>query len=354
MYTTPPKKLLILIILDILQKYSDENHRLSQKEIENILESEYSMKAERKSIKRNLMDLIEFGYNIEYSETVRSITNSKTGEKEDSLILSDFYLIRDFTDSELRLLIDSLIFSKHIPYKQCAELISKLEGLSCKYFSSKTKHIKAMPDRSSGNKQLFYTIEILDEAISNNLQVSFNYCEYGTDKKLHIRLNKEGKPREYIINPYQIAATNGRYYLICNYDKYDDVSNYRLDRIKNIRLLTTKAKPMKQVIGLEHGFRFPKHMAEHIYMSTGKSSEVLFSFEKHLINDVIDWFGNEIIFCEENSDTITAKITVNLMAMRKWALQYALYAKVLSPKSLAQEIQEDLKKSLKNYSDKFE
>lgn len=32
-----PKKLLILYILDILQKYTDEEHRLSQKEIQDIL-----------------------------------------------------------------------------------------------------------------------------------------------------------------------------------------------------------------------------------------------------------------------------------------------------------------------------
>lgn len=33
MYEKQPKKLLIVNILDILEKYSDENHRLSQKDI---------------------------------------------------------------------------------------------------------------------------------------------------------------------------------------------------------------------------------------------------------------------------------------------------------------------------------
>ena len=40
MYTKQPKKLLILNILDILQKYSDADHRLSQKDIGDILEKE--------------------------------------------------------------------------------------------------------------------------------------------------------------------------------------------------------------------------------------------------------------------------------------------------------------------------
>ena len=66
-----PKKLIIMNILDILKKYTDENHRLSQKEIAEILETEYEMKVDRKAVKRNLMNLIESGYEIEYSEAVR-------------------------------------------------------------------------------------------------------------------------------------------------------------------------------------------------------------------------------------------------------------------------------------------
>ena len=38
-----PKKLVTLYILDILQKYTDEEHRLSQKEIQDILKKEYEM-----------------------------------------------------------------------------------------------------------------------------------------------------------------------------------------------------------------------------------------------------------------------------------------------------------------------
>ena len=186
-----PKKLLIINILDILKKYTDEDHRLSQKEIAEILETEYDMKADRKAIKRNLMNLIEFGYEIEYSEALRMVKNSK-GELEESYILSDFYLVRDFTDAELRLLIDSLLFSKHIPYSQCKELIEKIEGLSNKYFRNKVKHIRNLPENMPQNKELFYTIEVLDEAIGKGRQVAFRYNDMGTDKKQHPRKNSEG------------------------------------------------------------------------------------------------------------------------------------------------------------------
>ena len=266
MYTVQPKRMLNINILDILKKYTDEEHRLSQKEIGQILENEYQMKADRKAIKRNLMNLIEFGYDIEYSESLRKTPNPKTGALEENSILSDFYLVRDFTDAELRLLIDGLLFSKHIPYSQCKALIEKIEGLSNNYFRSKVKHIINLPENMPENKELFLTIEMLDEAISKGRKVSFFYNYFGTDKKIHLRTDDDGKPREYLINPYQMVATNGRYYLVCNLDKYNNVANFRLDRIAGIRLLDTPVKPMKKVVGLEHGLNLPKHMAEHIYM----------------------------------------------------------------------------------------
>ena len=77
MYEKQPKKILILNILDILRKYTDEDHRLSQKEISDILRDKYDMKADRKAIRRNLLNLMDCGYDIEYSETIRNVPEIK-------------------------------------------------------------------------------------------------------------------------------------------------------------------------------------------------------------------------------------------------------------------------------------
>ena len=146
------KKLVSFYILDILQKNTDENHRLSQKEIEDILRREYGMTVDRKTIKASLMSLEEFGYELEYSESMRPMKNKCTGEIEETYILSNFYLRREFEDSELCLLIDSLLFSKHLPYRQCRELVGKLEKLSSKYFKSRIEHIVTMPQDRTNNQ----------------------------------------------------------------------------------------------------------------------------------------------------------------------------------------------------------
>ncbi len=349
MYTKQPKKLLILNILEILKQYTDEAHRLSQKEIADILKNEYMMPVERKAVKRNLSDLIEYGYPIEYRETVRMMPNKKTGVLEENHIYSDFYFARDFSEAELRLLIDSLLFSKHIPSSHCRQLVQKLENLSSRYFKAKTKHICTLPPNRLENKQLFYTVDILDEAIEKKKQVQFFYAAYAADKKLHPKLDGNGNPRVYTINPYQIVATNGRYYLICNNDAYDNLSNYRIDRITDIQLLDTPAKPKREVKGMENGLDLSKHMAEHIYMFAGKSVRAQFIAEKYIISDILDYFGDKVTFSNETDDKITVSVTVNEQDMRLWAMQYALQVRVTAPQALADAVRSDIRKAAERY-----
>ena len=334
MYTIPPKKMLILNILDILRKYSDENHYLSAKDIGDRLEREYSQKVDRKAVKRNLMNLIDFGYNIEYTETTRV---GKSGEEE--AIYSDWYLNRDFTDAELRLLIDSLLFSKHLPYNQCKELIGKLADLSNTYFKSKVQHIRTMPEKLPQNKALFYTIEILDEAITTGKRVQFHYISnFGTDKKPRLSRNKNGKLNLYEINPYQMAATNGRYYLIATHKYYSDVSNYRIDRIVDIAILDEPVTPVREIPALRNGFDLPKHMAENIYMFGSKSALVKFRAKKYIIKDILDWFSRDVKFESENDDEVDVRVRVNEDAMLYWSLQYGEHIEVLEPAGLRERI----------------
>lgn len=340
------KKTLIVNILEILRRYSDCDHRLSQAEIKEILKKDYGMEVDRKAIKRNLTDLIDCGYSIEYSEKERT---SRSGEKE--YIFTDWYLSREFTDAELRLIIDSLLFSKHIPQRHCKELIGKVSGLSSKYFAGRVKHVRSMPTELPQSPELFYTIEILDEAIDRQKQVIFEYCDYGTDKKLHPRCHRDGSARKYTVNPYQMAATGGRYYLIGNLDPYDNIAHYRVDRISGIVLTDTPSKPMQKVKGLENGLDLPEHMAENIYMFGGECGTVTLRLKKQLIGDVIDWFGMGVRFFDESEDEVTAAVRVSYDSMKFWALQYGEYARILSPEFLANTVADQARRIAEQYAD---
>lgn len=350
MYTKQPKKLIIMNILDILKKYTDENHRLSQKEIQDILEREYDMKVDRKAVKRNLMNLIEFGYYINYSESVR-IFKDKDGKEQENVILTDFHLKREFTDSELRLLIDSVLFSNYIPYKQDMELVKKLSGLSNIYFKSRVKHICRMPKDKAENKQLFYNVELLDEAIDKERKVRFHYLEYRSDKKLHKRCDKDGKVRDYIINPYQLVAKEGKYYLICNNDKYDSVGNYRVDRITDMEILDERVKPFNTLTGSDgRPLDLQEYMEKHIYMFAGENIRAEFRADKSMISDIIDVFGKDVRFSGETDTQITVTAYINKMAMEQFAKAYTPWVEVIKPVELRQKMIENLSAGLEKYS----
>ena len=57
-----PKKLALIRVLEILQKYSDEKHPLTQDDILSRLNREYGIVLERKAVGRNLSLLREAGY----------------------------------------------------------------------------------------------------------------------------------------------------------------------------------------------------------------------------------------------------------------------------------------------------
>lgn len=334
------KKSTILYVLDILHNYSDKDHRLTQKEIVDLLYETHQIDLDRRTVKQRVLELIEYGYDIETSGG-----------------FSNIYLHKDITDGELRLLIEGLMFSKYIPYSYRQELIEKLVDLSGEYF-----HVKSMETTRGQHKDqaslenfvLYTTLRGLEKAIKEAKKVCFNYNHYGVDENLAFtftpKMNQDGQPSKYKVNPYEIVSTNGRYYLICNYDKYDDLSNYRIDRITNIKILDENRKPKNEVKGLGHGLDVSKHMDEHIYMFSGASEYVTLSFETNFINEFVDWFGTKNSrFIDQSDGKVTAEVKVNRQAMTKWALQYALHVRVLTPADLVEEIKDNIQKANKMY-----
>jgi predicted DNA-binding transcriptional regulator YafY len=173
----------------------------------------------------------------------------------------------------------------------------------------------------------------LDEAIEKGCQVMFVYNQYGDDKKLHPR-----KLDKTLFNPYQIVASNGKYYVIGNVDKYDGVAYYRLDKISDIKTLETPVKPMEQVDGLEDGLDLSKHMSEHIYMFSGESERVVFKVDVSHLDDIVDWFGTDFTVRQRIGSEYIISVDVNANAVYYWALQYGECVEILKPQSLRDRI----------------
>lgn len=343
------KKIIILYILQILRKYTDDSHTMTQQEIVDRLRSEYGIEVNRSTVKRNLFDLIEAGYDIQYTEVTRSQLNRKTGEKEDNTIYTDLYYEHDFTEAELHMIIDGLLFSRSVPYRQRKTLIDKLGKLSSSYFNQRMNHVHCMSSDSPQNPELFHTIEMLDEAITDGKQIRITYNYFGTDMKLHPTLNADGSVKRQTLNPYQMVASEGRYYLICNNDHYSTVSNYRIDRITDIELLETSVKPKSQVEGLEDGLNLQDYVYQNLNMFSGRAEQVEFIIPKSAVSLIIDFFGKHVSFYEQEDGNVSCRLQVSLEAMKRWAVEHANMVRVTSPQSLVEEVRAELKKAMGLY-----
>jgi predicted DNA-binding transcriptional regulator YafY len=328
MYATGNKKMLNMLILDILREYSDENHKLTQQEIIRLLKSNYDMECDRRSVKNNIFCLKELGYDISME--------------------GGYYLVqREFEEAELRMLIDSVLFSKQLTQKQAKELIQKLCKQGNRYFSAKVSHISNLPDlQYADNKQMMYVLDAVNDAISKKKKIKFVYNRYGTDFKLHPK-----REAPYIVNPYQIVANNSHFYLIGNYDKYDDVSHYRLDKMTCVSILDEKVKPQKEVKDFANGFHLPRHMAEHIYMFSGSSVPVKLRTDESMMNELVDWLGKDFRIRKIDEDGIIEVVLYcNEDAMFYWALQYGPYVEILEPESLRERLKSAAQEMYKKYT----
>ena len=144
-------------------------------------------------------------------------------------------------------------------------------------------------------------------------------------------------------------ASEGRYYLICNNDKYSNVANYRIDRIMQIDKLETDAKPKSRVEGLEDGLKLQDYVYQNVNMFAGKPEKVEFIVPKNSVSLVIDFFGKHVSFFERPDGTVSCNLTVSRQAMRHWASQFATVVRVVSPPELVEEIREEIRKAADNY-----
>ena len=321
------KKLALLRILQILHKYSDLQHPLTQEKIAYYLDSEYGIVIERKAISRNISLLMDADVEI--------------GHCRDGYYLET----REFEDTELKLLVDSVLCNQNITAKHSADLIEKLCKLSNKYFRSHVKNVYAVKDwNKSDNAALFFNIEMIDMAINEGKQVQYDYNKYGKDKKLH-------KSSFQRATPYQLILHNQRYYLMGYSEYWGNMIFHRLDRITNIKIYDAPAYPLKKIPGYESGIDYKKISTTMPYLHSDKPERVEMLADAWVIDQVVDWFGKDLAVREtDDPEKIIISLWASPYAMSLWALQYVNYIEVISPAHLRNKIRDFLKTGLDKYS----
>jgi len=346
-----PKKLLILYILNILREHTDPDHPISQQKIVEHLESEYGMTADRKTVRRNLSKLMEAGYPIRFqgstmdSQEIRRI--GRNGKEQ--TILTNWYYCHQFEYGELSLLIDSVLSVDGLSKRHRIELIQKIETLTSKHFQSVRKKIDMDIYGKLVNQQMIFTIENIRQAIAKGRQLQFQYFDIGTDFKLHPR-TADSKPRIYTVNPYQIIARNGHQYLISHMEQKEGLTHFRVDRIKNIEVLETPAKKLRELRGFENGLQLSEYVKAHPYLWSGEVRHITFRCKQYMMNDIADCFGTDLHIEPQPDDMILVHVHASEENVLLWAVQFADEVEVLSPQSLREQIAEKLRRAMDKYT----
>ena len=320
-----PKKLALLRILQILEDETDKEHPYTQAQIIKRLAEKYDITVERKAVGRNLSLLKEAGFGIE---------STKAGS---------FFDGRTFEQSELRLLVDSILCSRYINKKHSEDLIEKIVALGGKNFKSHVKHIYSVGKWSkSDNIEFFYNIEIADEAIETAKQITFHYNKFDETARLK-------KTYRQIVSPYQMILHNQRYYLMAYNEYWKNMAFYRMDKITDVEILDKPQTPIRSVPGYKNGIDYKDLAISRPYLYADKAEKIVVACDKALMDDVVDWFGNGVSVRKGNEGQIVVTLYASKDAMLYWALQYGRRAKVLEPADLVQKIKQTLEDVLKSY-----
>ena len=145
-----------------------------------------------------------------------------------------------------------------------------------------------------------------------------------------------------------MVNNKGKYYLICNYDKYDNLGNYKIDCISNIALTSEEIKPLKSLPGQEN-FTLKDYMRQHVYMFAGQSVDVTLEVSvPERINDVVNWFGEGAAIYKQK-DKIYVDLTVNEDAIIYWTLQFGESVEIIKPFQTRERMKNIIKEMYKKY-----
>lgn len=316
------RRLLSVYILEILNKYSSSQSALSQKDILMYLDKEYGVEITRKTLSEYLNELRDKNFIV--------------GQK-------GVYKEKIFSDNELRLLIDGVLFGQHIPEPAANELISKLKNFSQNSMNNRIKHVCYLERiNHTRNNKLYEILDIIDEAIERNKKVELTLCAFDINGMLYDWGTK-------IVDPYYLVTDKCRYYLICYAGRNGDLENRRLDRISKAKILDEIRIPISTLGKYSNGFDLADYMKTHIYMFSGESKAIVIRVRKKNIGDLIDWYGGGFRILENDSDYVTVRLDANENAVFYWALQYGQIAEIIKPIQLRERIKDTLANMLEQY-----
>ena len=85
-------------------------------------------------------------------------------------------------------------------------------------------------------------------------------------------------------------------------------------------------------------------------MFSDKKHSVAFIADEKIVDQIIDWFGYDILIEQLENKKIKVTVNVSQNAMEYWAMQYLNYVEIIYPESLRNKIKDNLDKAVEKYN----
>ncbi len=310
------QKMKLLYIIDILEKYSDEENPINATELCKKLEG-LGVSAERKAIYNDIDTLIDFGYDIVKTRTPR---------------FGYFLASRKFELPEVYLLSDAVRSAEFITPKKTRELIAKLDSmLSESQAKKREKGIYINGKIKCKNEEIYYNIDKISSAIEEKKKIKLIYCQRFLEEGKKIVI----KEKILTVSPYALIWENDKYYLVGNNAKYDNLIHLRLDRIKKVEITEEKSRHFSEVSSYTEFFDVADYTAKTFNMYSGEIQEVELKCSKKILEQIIDRFSDEIFIYKVTDNTFSFSVkAVISQGLISWILQYGADIEVISPETL--------------------
>ena len=306
----------ILYLAKILLEETDEDHPLSTSQLIKKLAA-YGITVERKALYENLETLEGFGLDV---QKIKSRSN--------------LYFVgsRILELPELKLLVDSVQSSKFITEKKSSELIHKLETLTSVHNAKLLQRQVFVSGRvKTPNEQIYYNVDAIHLAMSENKKISFKYFEWTVDKKQQFRRGGE----KYIQSPLGLSWVDNNYYLIAYSEERKKIVHFRVDKMSGITVLDEAAqKP-------DEKFDISEYTNRTFNMFGGDSEKVSLLVHNSLVGVILDRFGKNVTMIKANNEHFIAEVNINESpAFMGWLLSFGDKMKVLSPQKIIDNIKD--------------
>ena len=319
----------ILYILNILKKYSDEDHILTAKEITNLVKEEYGVVNDDRTIRRNISLLKEkFNYDI----------STKKENKKGYYLIKDYY--SDFDIGEIRTIIDTISFAPYITKEKSRRIIGKCMDLLNDYEVDKLDDYKIVSDKvKTLNDEVINNIEYIYDAIYNNKKISFTYNHYVLDSNKLVFKPTSNEVR--IISPYKIINSIQEFYVIGVKKGENKLKTYRIDRMTNLKVLDEELNDNIDKKEIQ------EFIDSQISMFGGKPIDITIKCDNSMLDNVVELLGRDLNYKMYDNDHFKVKISVNEEAFINWYLRNLGKIEVLEPIILANKINDKLKENIK-------